>query len=276
MPFVSQKNITLYYEMAGSGPRVLFINGTGGDLRAKPNIFQSPLGGEFTLLAHDQRGLGQSGKPDCDYSMEDYADDAAALMTAVGWDRAHVLGVSFGGMVAQHLALRHPERIERLVLACTSAGGEGGASYPLHELQGMSPEQRAQFLLPINDTRHDAAWQAANPETVQRMIDFRLAMGKLSRDDPLAERGAVRQLNARAGHDTYDRLHHIACPVFLCGGRYDGLARPENMTAMAARLPDARLRFFAGGHLFLLQDGAAYPAIAEFLHEGDARAAAKR
>ncbi|HBC54632.1 MAG TPA: alpha/beta hydrolase [Alphaproteobacteria bacterium] len=274
MPFVSVRDITLYYEMAGSGARLLFINGTGGDLRARPNIFQSPLGDRFTLLAHDQRGLGQSDKPDCDYRMEDYADDAAALMTAVGWDRAHVFGVSFGGMVAQHLALRHPERIDRLVLACTSAGGAGGASYPLHELQDMPPAQRAQFLVAINDTRHDAAWQAANPDTLRRMIDFRLAMGELSRDDPLAEKGAARQLNARAGHDTYERLHRITCPVFLCGGRYDGLARPENMTAMAARIPNAELRFFEGGHLFLLQDAAAYPAIAEFLRDDDAQAVA--
>ncbi len=270
MPFVSLKDITLYYELAGSGPKLLFINGTGGDLRAKPNIFHSPLAREFTLLAHDQRGLGQSDKPGQDYRMEDYADDAAALMSAVGWERAHVLGVSFGGMVAQHLALRHPEKVGRLVLACTSAGGAGGASYPLHTLQHMTAEQRARFLVPINDTRHDAAWQAAHPDTLRQMIGFRLAMGELSRDDPLAAGGAARQLAARADHDTFERLQRISCPVFLCGGRYDGLARPENMTAMAARLPDAQLRFFEGGHLFLLQDATAYPAIAEFLRE-DAR-----
>ena len=74
--------------------------------------------------------------------MADFADDAAALLDAVGWDDCLVLGISFGGMVAQEVAIRHPERVRRLVLACTSAGGEGGASYPLHELVDLSPEER--------------------------------------------------------------------------------------------------------------------------------------
>src|SRR6202034_1724978 len=100
----------------------------------------------------------QSSKPDTPYSMAQYADDAAALLEHVGWPSARVIGVSFGGMVAQELALRHPGRVERLALACTSPGGEGGASFPFHEIDHLDREARTRHLIPISDTRRDAAW----------------------------------------------------------------------------------------------------------------------
>jgi len=148
MAFAQLGNIQLYFERAGDGPPLLFISGTGGDLRVKPNVFDGPLAKQFDLLAYDQRGLGQSEKPDIPYSMADYADDAAALMTEQGLDEALVLGVSFGGMVAQELVLRHPERVKRLVLACTSPGGDGGASFPFHEIEHLKGEPRARYMIP--------------------------------------------------------------------------------------------------------------------------------
>src|SRR6185503_21038769 len=111
MAYAHANGIELYYERAGSGPPLLFISGTGGDLRTKPNVFDGPLARRFDLLAYDQRGLGRSEKPDLPYSMADYADDAAALMASQGWEAALVVGVSFGGMVAQELAIRHPSRV---------------------------------------------------------------------------------------------------------------------------------------------------------------------
>ena len=97
----------------------------------------SPLTSHFCVTAYDQRGLGQSDKPEGPYSMRDYADDAAAVMDAMGIDKAMILGISFGGMVAQEFAVRHTARLSRLALWCTSPGGAGGASYPLHELEGL-------------------------------------------------------------------------------------------------------------------------------------------
>ncbi|MFP4667484.1 MAG: alpha/beta fold hydrolase [Desulfobacterales bacterium] len=244
---------------------MLFLNGTGGDLRREPGIFQSPLADRFEILAHDQRGLGQTDRPNIAYSMADYAMDAAALLDALGWDSCSVLGFSFGGMVAQELALRFPHRVRRLVLACTSSGGAGGDSYPLHEFSHLTPEERAVRIIPLLDTRCDAAWQAANPNQFKELVNQMVADAMIGADEPGRKVGALRQLEARIGHDAYDRLPNLQMPVFICGGRYDGIVPVSNLEAIREQVPNARLELFEGGHRFLLQDPRAYEQISDFL-----------
>ncbi len=265
MPFAAVRDINVYYEVAGTGPRLLYINGTGGDLRRKPNVFDSPLVDHFTVLSYDQRGLGQTDRPDTPYTMADYGEDANALLDALGWERCAVVGVSFGGMVAQEFAVRHPGRIEKLVLACTSSGGAGGASYPLHELLDLSLLEKTIHMLPIGDTRQDQAWQKANPSMVQALVDFALAAAAVGADEPGRDLGAHLQILARKDHDTYDRLPTLRMPVFICGGRYDGIASLANQQALQHQIPHAHLELFDGGHGFLQQDPAAYARIIEFL-----------
>jgi 3-oxoadipate enol-lactonase len=263
MPYALLGDVELYFERAGSGPPLLFISGTGGDLRVKPNVFSGPFAKAFDLLAYDQRGLGRSSKPDRRYTMADYADDAAALMDHVGWSSALVVGVSFGGMVAQELTLRHPAKVRRLVLACTSPGGAGGSSYPFHDIGHLTGDDRARHLLPISDTRRDAAWARDHPDDYAAMIAFASA-------DPYGEEpghrvGAARQLEARAGHDAWQRLPDIRCPTLIAAGAHDGIAPLATQRGMAARIPGARLEVFEGGHLFMLQDRRALPAMIDFL-----------
>ncbi|HEY8571318.1 alpha/beta hydrolase [Phenylobacterium sp.] len=265
MPTSRVNGVELYYERAGSGPPLLFISGTGGDLRNRPNQFDGPLPRSFDMVSYDQRGLGRSEKPDVAYSMADYADDAAALMAELGWDEAFVMGVSFGGMVAQELVLRHPRRVKKLVLACTSPGGQGGSSFPFHEIERLKGEARARYLIPISDVRRTDQWAREHPEAYAKLVE-------LSSADPFAGEpgraaGAHRQLEARAQHDAWDRLPQIACPVMIAAGRYDGIALPETQERMAGRIPGARLQFFEGGHLFMIQDRTAVPAMAAFLLE---------
>ncbi len=265
MPFVAVRDIQVYYDIQGTGPRLLCISGTGGDLRRSPTIFDSPLARHFEILAYDQRGLGRTSRPDIPYTMADYAADAEGLLKAVGWERCSVMGISFGGMVAQEFALRYPDRVERLVLACTSSGGAGGASYPLHELFDLPMDEYARRLLVLGDTRRDPAWQAANPDQFQTLIDLTLAGLQVGADEPERRTGARRQLEARIGHDTYDRLPSLKMPVYLCGGLYDGIASPVNLRAMQKQIPGARLELFEGGHLFFLQDPRAFKRIITFL-----------
>lgn len=265
MPVAQTPQLDLYYETAGSGRPVLFVGGTGGDLRQQPNVLDGPLPKTRLTIAYDQRGLGRSGKPPGPYTMGQYADDAAALLDALGHGRVDVIGVSFGGMVAQHLALRHVARIGKLVLCCTSPGGRF-ASYPFHTLpDDLDPLERARMLMGVNDLRFDASWQAQNPERVAKMLDWLKKGGAPAIETPDARRGARLQLEARAEHDVVDRLGEILHPVLVCAGRYDGIAPAENQRALAAGLPNAELRWYEGGHMFLVQDRAAWSDITAFL-----------
>ena len=265
MPFVTVRDIEVYYEIRGTGSRLLSISGTGGDLRRSLNIFNMPIAKHFEILAYDQRGLGRTSRPDKPYTMADYAGDVDGLMAAVGWERSLVMGVSFGGMVAQEFVLRYPHRVERLVLACTSSGGSGGASYPLHELADLSLEEQARKFVTLSDTRRNADWQAANPKEFQGLLEFTLAELQVGADEPGRQIGARRQLEARAGHDTYNRLPRLHLPVFICGGRYDGIATPENLEMMQKQIPGACMELFKGGHLFFVQDPRAFERITAFL-----------
>jgi len=142
VPTIELPGLDLYYERSGSGRRLLFLNGSGATLETSALLIKV-FTDRFDVAAHDQRGMGRTSIPPGPYTMAQYAADAAALLDHLGWDSCRVVGVSFGGMVAQELACTHPERVERLGLACTSPGGAGGSSYPLHELADLDPEARA-------------------------------------------------------------------------------------------------------------------------------------
>jgi 3-oxoadipate enol-lactonase len=262
MATAAVNGIEIFYERSGSGHPLLFLNGSGATLATSAlliDLFRGP----FDLLAHDQRGLGATTIPPGPYSMADYARDALGLLDHVGWDRCRVVGISFGGMVAQELAVTAPERVERLALLCTSPGGAGGASYPLHELAQLAPAERAARHVTLLDTRFTPEWLSTHDR------DRRLAEMLASRDsgapDPERARGEREQLDARRRHDVTDRLDRIPCPTLVAAGRYDGIAPPDNARTIAARVPHAELKLYDGGHAFFVQDRTALPEIIAFL-----------
>jgi len=263
MPYLPIRDIDIWFDRTGTGAPLLAISGSRGDLRRKPNLLESPLAKAFDVLAYDQRGLGRTSKPNEPYLMADYADDAAALLDAVGWDRVRVVGLSFGGMVALELVLRHPDRVARLALCCTSPGGQGGSSYPIHTLQSLPADERARIMVSISDTRCDAGWAADNPEKFEELA--RKFGDDPSAGEPDHQIGTSGLLEARRQHDTWERLDQIRCPVLICGGRHDGIALPSSQERMMERIPGATLRMFEGGHLFLWQDSSAFAEIVRFL-----------
>ncbi len=265
MPLATANGIEIYYERQGSGPRLLFVNGSGATL-AGTGVLLRPFADSFDLLAYDQRGLGRTARPPEPYAMADYAEDALGLMDQLGWDSCRVLGISFGGMVAQELAVTAPDRVERLALLCTSPGGAGGASFPLHELVDLDPEARAERMVPLVDTRFTPEWLATHPKD-QGLVDY-LTAGARAPSSAEDRRGEVAQLEARRGHDVSSRLAAVACPTLVASGRFDGIAPPANGAAIADRIPGAQLRLYDGGHAFFVQDAAALPEIISFLAEG--------
>jgi 3-oxoadipate enol-lactonase len=115
MAFIKLGNLTLWYDIRGHGPRVVFIPGTASDLRQQLTIFASPLIEHFEVLSFDPRGIGQSNSPDAAPTMVDYARDVHSLLQTLGWTTCACIGESFGGMVAQEFALNYPDRIDKLV-----------------------------------------------------------------------------------------------------------------------------------------------------------------
>ena len=260
MPFASIRDLDMYYEQAGEGPDVLVISGTGGDLRRHPNAMDSPLTKRFRVTSYDQRGLGQTTKPEGGYTMANYADDAAALMDHLEIAPCPVLGISFGGMVAQNLAVRHPSKISRLALYCTSPGGEGGASYPLHELPEVDAESAFRRMMKLSDNRIGDDWFDTDAADVLRK---RMDKSEFAGEEGFL-RGARGQLQARAGHDCWAALPDLNMPVHLGGGLYDEIALPDTMRGMAERIPDAELKLYEGGHLFFIGDPQPYRDLIAF------------
>ncbi|HET9542014.1 MAG TPA: alpha/beta hydrolase [Acidimicrobiales bacterium] len=255
--------VRIEYELAGTPGqrRLLSISGSGSDLRRPPRTQdEAVLAERFEILAYDHRGLGRSvpDDPHREPTMADYAADAVGLLDHVGWDTCRVLGISFGGMVAQELAVTAPVRIERLVLACTSPGGAGGSSSPLHTLLDMADDERlAQQVAWLDDRTVD------DPELRAFWTEM---MAGLAGGEPTE--GERHQLQARSHHDVWDRLPQLALPVLIAAGRFDGIALPANQEALARQIEGADLRWFDGGHAFFLQDRTALPAIADWLAEG--------
>ena len=262
MPTARIDGVDLAHERTGSGPRVLFCNGSGATMAgARP--LTSLIGRGVDLLTFDQRGLGASGPAPDPYDMARLAADGAGLLDAVGWDTAAVVGVSFGGMVAQELAVTWPGRVTRLALLCTSAGGAGGSSYPLHELETLEPAARAVARARLLDDRFDGDWLESHPDD-RALVD--LLTAPVPDGDPEAVSGRRAQLEARRHHDVWDRLGAVSCPTYVACGRYDPIAPMANAEAIASRIPGARLHVYEGGHAFFVQDRTALADLLAFLN----------
>ena len=155
MPKVKVNDIEMFYEVYGSGAPLVYIGGARSDLRLA-SISNTPLVDHFRVLSFDQRGQGQTDSPDIPYSMAMYADDAAALMDATGFSPAMVMGVSFGGMVTQELALRHPEKVLFLSLCSSSSGGAGRSSADILAIltnPNRSQDENIRAYLALQDRR---------------------------------------------------------------------------------------------------------------------------
>jgi pimeloyl-ACP methyl ester carboxylesterase len=232
--FVRANDLEIYVEQVGQGPNVLLIGGLGDTVES----WQFQLDGladRYRLTAIDNRGAGRTAMPDGPVTVAAMADDAAAVLRALDIPSAHVAGFSGGSMIAQELALRHPELVRSLVLQSTWSRFDRYAQTQLEFWRWMieaAPSERAfmeWFYLWIYTAR------AHNDGTVGQIIEEVLAFPHKQSPENLQ-----RQLDAFVGDDTTDRLPDLGAPTLVLAGGRDLNARPELGRAVAELIPGAR------------------------------------
>lgn len=240
MPKVRVNGIELFYEEGGRGEALVLIMGFGGDHQAW--AFQVPAFEErYRVIRFDNRGAGQSGVPDAPYSTRGMAEDAVGLMDALGVERAHVLGVSMGGMVAQEVALNHPGRVRSLQLHCTYARAD---QYMLALMEAWRSIRTK--ATPEEWMRTVALWLFApntyreRPEFVEGVIQTALA-----NPYPFSLTGFLQQGEAVRTHDTLGRLATLSCPTLVSVGLEDILVPSRFSRQLASAIPKAQLRTFS-------------------------------
>ncbi len=239
----------LYYEVYGKGEPLLLIAGLG---YASWSWFcqVERFAESYQTIVFDNRGVGESDKPDIPYSIAMLADDTAGLLASLDIPAAHILGVSMGGFVAQEIALRHPEIIKSLVLGCTSFGGPD--SIPITEtalnsmlnVQGLTPEGiiRQGFKTALSED-----FRNSRPEVIDRMVGWRL-------EKPTPRYAWERQFMAATTFNTESRLNRIKAPVLVITGADDLVIPARNSELLAAGISGAELVIMpGGGHLFFVE-----------------------
>jgi pimeloyl-ACP methyl ester carboxylesterase len=256
--------VEMQYDLQGTGEPLVLIHGAQGD-RSMFSGLVPVFAKQFQVLTFDQRGSGQSEKPDMDYSIALLADDTAALMDHVGFASAHIIGVSMGGMIAQELVLRHPQKVRSLVLGCTTPGGPkavrlgGEALTKAYSTTPMSAEERGKALAEAAFTK---GYIEQHPEIIPAMIEAR-------RQRPIDPVALGHRMKAAYAHNTYDRLPQIACPTLVITGKDDALISWENSQILADRIPGAQLVLLEpAGHVFWTeQPEQSIEAILTFLNQ---------
>jgi 3-oxoadipate enol-lactonase len=269
MPKVKVGDVELHYVEAGTGTPVVLIMGFGGDHLAWGFQMPALVEAGFRVVAFDNRGAGQSDAPDHPYTTRMMAEDTAGLMNTLGIDRAHVVGVSMGGMIAQELALAHPARVRTLQLHCTYARPD---RY-LHALLEAWRTVRT-TLGHEPSLRTIALWLFA-PRTYNERPEFieMLLANALANPFPQTLTGFLRQGDAVRAHDALDRLDALACPTLVSVADEDILVPPRFSEALAARIPGAALRRLPGaGHVYFWEIAEQFNAMClEFIARHDGR-----
>lgn len=272
MPTVRVNDVELYYERHGAGEPLLFISGLGGHLGEVPYLIES-YGRHVQFIAYDNRGCGRSEKPADEYTIAWFADDAAALIGAIGLDSAIVYGSSMGGMVAQELALRHPHRVRALILGCTTGGAVKGVPPASETIQQMVRNQSLS-----GDEALSAGWRLGYSDAyIAANYGALLARSREASRHSAPPDSYMRQIVAAAKHDAWDRLHEITCPVMILHGAGDVMIPAANAHLLKQHIPHAELRILAGmGHGYNLEaQEQADALVLDFVHRQRAGSAEK-
>lgn len=247
MAMAKAGNLNVEYHIEGKGPPLLLIMGLGGQASSWGEPLLELLQREFTTVRFSNRGTGASDKPPGGFTIPQMAEDAAALMDAIGLDQAHVFGISMGGMIAQELVLSHASRVRGLVLGCTNCGPARSVAVPAQTLVKFGQIMQ----LPVEE-RVQRFWEiTVTPDFMVSRADFLARIMELGMANPTPMETFGLQFGAVQSFDSYDRLPAIKSPTLILHGDQDVLVPVENADILHRQIPGSQVRIIQGtGHCF--------------------------
>lgn len=269
MPKLHANGIDIYYEIHGDGKPLVLISGLGYGLWQWHKMVPG-LAEHFRVITYDNRGAGESGKPEGPYNVAMMADDLAGLLDGLGVEKTAVLGHSMGGFIAQQFVLTRPQRVTKLILAATNFGGPNHIPITPEAMQVMSDRSGD----PVELMRRGIAvatapdFAAAQPDTVQALIDYRLSV-PVPPEAYQAQMGVgMGLLSAEAAFEK--KLQQVQAPTLILWGEHDKVVPPGNAELLAREIPNSTIQVLPDcGHIFPLEKPeAANTAVVAFL-EGE-------
>lgn len=248
MPRIKVNGTEVYYEQHGEGPPLIMINGWTLSSEYWPPQLIKDLSRNHQVTIFDNRGTGRSDKPDIPYSIDMMADDVNGLMDTIKVQKAHVLGFSMGGMIAQVLALKHPEKVLSLILCGTLCGGPNAVmnqeaiNFIQSVASGLAQEvPKKELMKQFMGLVFTSSYIQENIEELMKPLEY-----------PTPLHAYQRQAQSILQFDTSERLHEIKVPALVITGEEDVMTPPGNSRDLADRISGAELRLFKdAAHMFL-------------------------
>jgi len=248
--------VRIAWESQGEGAPVLLMHGLGYT-REGWGPLRGLLARRYRVLSYDNRGIGESEIPPGPYTVEELAADAVGVLDEAGVERAHVLGASLGGFAAQVVAAEWPERVDRLVLACTSPGGADAFPLPEGTLRLMAESPSLPPEVALRRFVQNALAPDAPEELVEEIFAYRMA-------HPPDPAGWAAQAAAGAAWDAAGRCERIVAPTLVVTGSADQVVDPRNSGLLAERIPGARLELVGGaGHCLFWEQPDEFVSLVE-------------
>jgi pimeloyl-ACP methyl ester carboxylesterase len=250
MPRIKANGIEFYYEIHGSGPTLVMLEGLGYASWMWHRQVEE-LAKHFTVVIFDNRGVGYTDKPEVEYSIRLFAEDTAELLRALHIEKAHILGVSMGGFIAQELAITYPEMVDKLILCCTSFGGPNSVPIPQETLDLMMGGGGRDNT---SEKGRHAVSTALNLETLAKHEDIIDFIIEEQRKNPQPKPAYQRQLFAGASFNSETRVHTIEAETLILAGRGDRVVPCENARLLHEKIPQSKTIIIEGsGHLFFME-----------------------